>query len=490
MSVLSGLRRVVTSRRANNSIQKQQHPLVLWSGQVVFQNSGCLPGTVVLDGHGRISHCIPNQTPEQAKQFAKTFPNASLKNLGEKTVLSPGLIDVHVHISELGRDWEGYETATRAAAAGGITTIMGMPLNSLPSTTTVQAVEMELAQAQTYSLMADVGLWGGVVPDTLENGELESILRHPAIFGIKAFLAPLPPSAGYQAVSPQQLAQAAELCGKYKKPLLVHSELMTQEQSQRMVDDAFEKAGNVSSYEAHLQSRPAKWEQDAVSVVCDLIDLCDVHIVHLSDSGCLPRIVKAKAQESKHRLTVETCPHYLLFAAEDIPSADTRYKCFPPIRSAENQQQLKRALHEGLIDMIASDHSPCDTALRKRDQADLKRAWGGLTGLQYQLPATITAVKACDPLLLAKWWSSAPSMLVPGLNSVKGSIAVGKQADLVAWNFESPSAREHHRWRGDCLYTNMPLSGRVVGTWLASRLVYNGETDSFPDEHAGAVLLN
>lgn len=470
--------------RASSRSLPVHRTLSLWCGNVLFDAESLCPGTVVVE-NGLIAHCFPGQASNTARRVAVS-KNWDFIDLGPTSVLSPGLIDVHTHISELGRDWEGYSTATRAAAAGGITTLMSMPLNSLPSTTTVAAVEQELATAQHTTLMADVGLWGGVVPENIENQEeLEALLRHSAVFGLKAFLAPLPPSAGYQAVTPEQLGKAAEICGRHGKPILVHSELMTEKEAQQAAGDAFAQYGSPSSYQAHLHSRPPRWERDAVEVVCSLIDRCDMHIVHLSDADCLSIIARAKATTTSHRLTVETCPHYLLFAAEEIPDGDTRYKCFPPIREKRNQKKLKEALRDGLIDMVASDHSPCNARLRLRQEADMQRAWGGLTGLQYQLPATFDAMGRVKTM--AKWWSHNPARLVPGLHGIKGSIAVGKQADLCAWDpgHSGPPAsysKEYHRWKGDSLYADMDLRGRVLRTWLRGCQVYNGETDSFPHE--------
>eukprot|EP00956_Cyclotella_meneghiniana_P045132 scaffold355148_cov93-Cyclotella_meneghiniana.AAC.1 len=227
----------------------------------------------------------------EAKQLS-TRLNRPLKSFGDDVALSPGLVDVHCHI----RDWEGYHTATRAAAAGGITTLMGMPLNSLPPTTTVDALQQEIEASRKVKLMSDVGLWGGAVPTntSCDNGmhELQQLLD-AGVFGLKAFLAPLPSDAGYATVSPGQLSNAASICGARNKPLLVHSELMTQQQQDSLADEAHNCKGE-GSYEAHVESRPGKWEQDAVKVVCELTDRCHMHIVHLSDAGCLDLIQTTK----------------------------------------------------------------------------------------------------------------------------------------------------------------------------------------------------
>ena len=436
-------------------------------------------------------------------------PSASFLPFPADTAILPGLIDVHTHISELGRDWEGYRSATRAAAAGGITTLMGMPLNSIPATTSVESLELEVDAACGTSLMADVGLWGGAVPEntTSDEGLVQlSSLLDAGCFGLKAFLAPLPPSAGYETVTPEQLAKAAALAGGRNKPVLVHSELMTQEEQDILADEVY-SVGDPRSFSTHVESRPAKWERDAVEVVCNLTDRCHMHVVHLSDAGCLDIIERTKERLSRGDtntyggLTVETCPHYMLFDLESLPDGDTRYKCFPPIRERANRVELMgRGLlgRKPLIDMVASDHSPCTPDLRSTN-GDIRAAWGGLSGLQYQLQATATALDSCEDNLsddqcrlskISSWWSSAPSRLVPGMSSIKGRIDTGYQADLCAVDMsylDPPSnyASEHHRHRGTTAYANMPLRGKILGTWLRGVKVYCGETDSFWDEQVG-----
>lgn len=458
-------------------------------GSVDIENDtivGCHPGEKWLEAQAR------NPNGSHNLLLAGRSPTTT----GTTAVLSPGLIDVHAHISALGRNWEGYETATKAAASGGITTIMGMPLNSIPPTTTLEAVDMERAQAAKEPLFVDVGLWGGVVPDNLH--QIKALLESPYIFGLKAFLAPLPPAAGYQAVSPAQLMQAAKICGPTGKPILVHSELMAEEESIAASENSF-AATAESSYQAHLRSRPAKWEQDAVRVVCeatrqrqgDGFVTCRMHVVHLSDArGCLPIIQACKEDESavddssSSLLTVETCPHYLLLDESLVQDGDTRVKCFPPIRDAENRELLWDGLERGLINMVASDHSPCEPFMRNMESQDMKTAWGGLSGLQYQLQATWSDARKRNhtPIEMAKWWSEQPARLA-GLSKYKGRIAVGNQADLCWWDANhtgSPNeySREHHRWPGTTYFAdNSNMCGRVLGTWVRGSLVYDGIRD-------------
>jgi allantoinase len=488
----------------------------LWCGNVVFgetneaSSTSSKPrlqqGSIDIE-NGTIVGCHPGEEWSEAQA---RNPNGT-QNLGStRTVLAPGMIDVHTHISALGRNWEGYETATKAASAGGITTLMGMPLNSIPSTTTLEAVDLEREQAAKEPLFVDVGLWGGVVPENLH--QIQELLKSPYIFGLKAFLAPLPPAAGYQGVSSLQLLQAAAICGPTGKPILVHSELMAEDESLQATEDSFAKAGALSSYAAHLRSRPANWEQDAVRVVCqatrqklqgDKFVSCRMHIVHLSDArGCLPIIQACKQSEAVYGdsslssfLTVETCPHYLLLDDSLVQDGDTRVKCFPPIRDAENRELLWAGLESGLIDMVASDHSPCEPSMRNVPSQDMKTAWGGLSGLQYQLQATWTNAveRKYTPIDMAKWWSEKPALLI-GLANRKGRIAVGHQADLCWWDPDhtgSPNeySQEYHRWRGTTYFADNPdMRGRVLGTWVRGNLVYDGIQDEH-NEPAGELLF-
>ena len=476
------------------AVAAQHQHSVFWCGQIVFPEE-ILGGSIQVQ-QGKIVSCHKGQSSVQAEQQARET-GATFWNLGENTCLSPGLVDVHVHISALGgRDWEGYASATKAAAAGGITSIIGMPLNSLPPTTTPGSFCLEKKEAGKVPLYVDVGLWGGVVPGNCNPNDLNHLLE-AGVLGLKAFLSPLPPAAGYEAVSPDQLVEAAHICAQHSKPILVHSELMTDREVQKQVQDSYyysttaagPQNNNNTSYQAHVNSRPPEWEQSAAEAVCDAASYCHMHVVHLSDAGCLDIIRKTKADPQK-RLSVETCPHYLLLDSSLIKDGDTRLKCFPPIRDAVNREKLWSGLQEGLIDMVASDHSPCEPSLRCRDTGNMKEAWGGLTGLQYQLPATWTEAmkRQFTPLDMANWWSRRPCDLA-GIASAKGTLEPGKQADFCWWNPTYEGApdrysREYHRWKGDTFYASNPsMRGRVLGTWVRGVQVYDGETD----EHKDAV---
>ena len=455
------------------SVSPRPVTTTLWCGQVVYENT-VTQGSVDIR-QGKIVALYQGESYRDAKFRA----GERLVDLGEAYCLMPGMIDVHTHISALGRNWEGYTTATQAAAAGGITTLMGMPLNSIPATVNLDAVHMEQQAARDADLFVDVGLWGGIIPGSFSD--LPALLESPFVFGIKAFLAPLPPTAGYESISPEQLRDIAKLCGLSNKPILVHAELMTTEEQDEQTALAY-ACGPADSYETHVKSRPTRWEQDAVKVVCDIVQdgLCNMHIVHLSDSGCLKIIEQTKKQrQGEKRLTVETCPHYLLFTMEELPCDNTKYKCFPPIREKFNRSNLwERGIASSLIDMVASDHSPCEPEMR---QKSLREAWGGLAGLQYQLQATWTPARDRGYTVadMNRWWSRNPASLVPSLSRRKGSLKEGYQADLVWWDPDflgQPKmyTKEYHRWKGDCVFHDMTLQGRVLGTWVGGAHVYDG----------------
>lgn len=360
---------------------------------------------------------------------------------------------------------------------------------------------MEVERAVNTPLMADVGLWGGVVPDSLD--QFDELLHNSGVLGIKTFLAPLPESAGYQAISPITLSDVAEKCGRLGIPVLVHSELMTAEEADAAVADAFSllKGANTSQehsavYDAHLASRPARWEQEAITVVCALANKCHMHIVHLSDADSL-HLIRETKNRAGMSLTVETCPHYLLLNSEATPMT-VLTKCFPPVRDASNMLRLwKDGIQSGLIDMVASDHSPCTPDLRKKS---MQEAWGSIAGLQYQLQATTTAMKSTglysedgDMLVsLAELWSERPAKLVPGISSIKGKLEAGMQADICVWYPEyvgkpSDVAQERHRWKGASPFSHMDLNGRVLATFVNGVQVYDGKSDEFLQDDSQSI---
>ncbi|GAB3196890.1 allantoinase AllB [Geodermatophilus arenarius] len=383
---------------------------------------------------------------------------AGAVTLADDEVLLPGLVDSHVHVNEPGRtEWEGFATATRAAAAGGITTIVDMPLNSVPATTTVEAlrVKREVAAGQ---VAVDVAFWGGAVPGNL--AELRP-MHEAGVVGFKCFLLDsgvpeFPPldDAGLRAA----LAELASFDGL----LIAHAE------DEAVIGAAPEPAG--VSYAAFLASRPPAAEETAIGRLVDAARDTGArsHVVHLADGDALPLLRAARA--SGARITAETCPHYLTFAAEEVPDGDTAYKCCPPIRETVHREALWGALTAGDVDMVVSDHSPCTPELKRLDVGDFGLAWGGIAGLQVALPTVWTGARARGvPLAeVVRWMSAAPARLagLPG----KGAISVGRDADLVAFAPDErfTVSRLEHR-NPVTPYAGRELTGVVRRTWLRGR---------------------
>ncbi len=382
-----------------------------------------------------------------------------VEDLGD-VVLFPGLVDSHVHVNEPGRtEWEGFDTATRAAAAGGITTLVDMPLNCIPVTTTPEAVTIK-RDACAPHLWVDCAFWGGVVP---ENAARLQPLLDAGVSGCKAFLC----HSGiddFPKSEPHHLRAAMRALAAAGRPLLAHAEL------EGPVDDATLDAMPANSYRRWLDARPKSWEDDAIALLIDLCREtgCGVHIVHLSSSTALPMLRAAKAEGLP--ITAETCPHYLGLAAEEVPDGQTAYKCAPPIREAANRDALWAGLIDGTIDLVVTDHSPCTPGLKHPDTGDFVAAWGGIASLQLGLCAVWTeASRRGVPVeRLATWMCERPAALA-GLGHRKGRIAPGYAADLCAWDPDATqivdAARLHHRhkvtpWAGRA------LRGVVRGTWL------------------------
>ena len=412
------------------------------------------------------------------------IPSGSPIHEAAEFAIMPGLVDTHVHINEPGRtEWEGFATATRAAAAGGITTLIEMPLNSIPATTSVAAFKTKLAAA-AGKLSVDTGFWGGVVPGNSQ--ELRG-LWEAGCFGFKCFLV----DSGvkeFASVGETDLRSALPVLAKIGVPLLAHSELPGP------IDDAAKRrVANASrnSYQTWLDSRPRAAENDAIELLLRLGSEfgARIHIVHLSSTDAIPRIQKAKA--TGQPLSVETCPHYLTFSSEEVPEGATQFKCAPPIRERDNREHLWDGLREGTIDMIATDHSPCPPEMKRQETGDFLDAWGGIASLQLSLPAVWTEAKRRGFSLthLAKWLCEAPARLA-GLDHQKGAIAPGRDADLVIWNpeasFKVNPAQLHHRHKLTP-YAESDLMGIVEATFLRGVKIF--ERGNFCRAPAGQVLL-
>ena len=375
-------------------------------------------------------------------------------------VLLPGLVDTHVHVNEPGRtEWEGFATATRAAAAGGVTTLIDMPLNSLPPTTTTAALAEKQAAARP-SAHVDVGFWGGAVPGNL--GDLAG-LHQAGVFGFKAFLADsgVPEFARLDSLGlDAALAETAKLGAL----LIVHAE------DPDVLAAVPDPAGRA--YAGFLASRPAAAEDAAIAALLSAADWqsARVHILHLASASALPLIAKARADGV--RVTAETCPHYLSFSAEEVPDGATEFKCCPPIRDAANREGLWAGLADGLIGTVVSDHSPCPPGLKQRETGDFGAAWGGISSLQLGLPAVWTQARRRGHSLadVVRWMAEDTAGLagLPG----KGAIALGRDADLVAFDdtarFTVDPGRLEHR-HPVTPYAGQTLTGVVRRTWLRGR---------------------
>jgi allantoinase len=361
---------------------------------------------------------------------------AELVDAGDDVVM-PGLVDTHVHVNEPGRaEWEGFESATRAAAAGGVTTILDMPLNAVPATTTAAALAAKREAARGKSLV-NVEFIGGVVPGNA--GELEG-LRDAGVRAFKCFLSPSGVDE-FPHVTEDDLRAALPTLARLGLPLMVHAE------DPACLTDA--PPGGSRSYRDWLASRPAEAERAAIATLVRLVEWCPtpVHVVHVASEAALDVLRAARARGLP--LTAETCPHYLTFAAEEVPDGATEYKCAPPIRGAAEREALWRALLDGGLDLVASDHSPCPPDMKGGD-GDFFAAWGGIASLQLALPAVWTGARArgAGVEAIAHWMSAAPARLA-GLADRKGALAPGYDADVVVWDpdarFVVDPARLRHR---------------------------------------------
>ncbi|MFI6282326.1 allantoinase AllB [Streptomyces sp. NPDC050988] len=395
---------------------------------------------------------------------AEVPAGARLEDFGDD-VLLPGLVDTHVHVNDPGRtEWEGFWTATRAAAAGGITTLVDMPLNSLPPTTTVDHLRTKKDVARSKAHI-DVGFWGGALPDNVKDLRP---LHDAGAFGFKAFLSPSGVDE-FPELDQEQLALSlAEIAG-FDGLLIVHAE------DPHHLAAAPQKSGQ--KYADFLASRPRDAENTAITNLIAQAKRLNarVHVLHLSSSDALPLIAAAKAEGV--RITVETCPHYLTLTAEEVPDGASEFKCCPPIREAANQDLLWQALADGTIDCVVTDHSP-STADLKTD--DFATAWGGISGLQLSLSAVWTAARGRGYGLedVVRWMSSRTAQLV-GLDDRKGAIAVGRDADFAVLapdeTFTVDPAALQHRNRVTA-YAGRTLHGVVRSTWLrGERIVADGE---------------
>lgn len=428
----------------------------------VVTPTGTRPCAVVVDDGRIVAVC----TREELAGYS--IAKEDLHELGDLAIL-PGLADTHVHINEPGRtEWEGFYTATRAASAGGYTTLIDMPLNCLPETTTVAALEAkrEAAKGQCF---VDWMSWGGAVAD---NQEHILPLAKAGVPGYKCFLI-YPGCDGFTMIDQQQLEASLPDIAASDLPLLVHAELAGPiDRAVASLQDA-----DWSAYSTYLASRPDEAEIEAVRL---MVRLCReykfrLHIVHLATAQALGELAAARAEGLP--ITVETCPHYLHFSAEEIPNGGTFYKCAPPIRSKANRELLWQGLRDGILDMIVTDHSPCPPVMKRLEEGRFDLAWGGIASLSVALPVIWTECRSRGFTLddLVRWMSSAPAALA-GIGDQAGAIAPGRDANFVIFDPDATTmviADKLHYRHAISPYLGETLHGVVRATYLRGKAIFD-----------------
>jgi allantoinase len=432
---------------------------------------GIEPAAVLIED-GRILDVVPpSRLPAES----------SIKDFGNAAIL-PGLVDSHVHINEPGRtEWEGFRSATRAAAAGGYTVLVDMPLNCLPATTTTAALEAK-RQAASSQCHVDWMAWGGVVHDNEQH--IES-LAAAGVPGFKCFLIH-PGIDGFTMVNERELRAALPHVARTGLPLLVHAELPGPVEAAT----AQLTAADWSKYSTYLQSRPDEAELSAIQL---MLSLCReyyfrLHIVHLATNQALDMLRAAKSEGLP--VSVETCPHYLHFSSDKISDGQTLFKCAPPIRSHENREKLWQALREGVIDLVATDHSPCSPEMKRLNERSFRTAWGGIASLSLALSVMWTEASARGFTLadVVRWMAEGPARLA-GCQSRKGRLAKGFDADFIVFESEAEfiAAEQHLHYRHRISpYLGEKFRGVVKATYLRGNCIFvDGQ---FPGEPGGHEL--
>lgn len=439
------------------------------SSRRVATPEGVGPASIHVRG-GRIASVTRGASPPAS------VPVVELNDLA----VLPGLVDSHVHVNEPGRaEWEGFATATGAAAAGGVTTLVDMPLNSIPPTTSAEAFGRKLESA-AGRCRVHVGFWGGLVPGNA--GEIAH-LASAGVFGFKCFLV----DSGvpeFAPVTEKELAAAMTEIARLDAQLIVHAEWPG------AIASSFR--GSARSYASYLGSRPHAAESEAVG---RMVRLCRrtgarVHVLHLSSAEALSLVADAKSEGLP--VTAETCPHYLAIDAEDVPDGATEFKCAPPIRERENRERLWAALGTGVLDMIVSDHSPSPPEMKRRDSGDFALAWGGISSLGLALSVVWTEARRRGLSLsdVARWMALAPARL-SRLEACKGAIAAGQDADLVVfdpeaeWTVAPELLRHRHKLSP---YAGRRLTGAVVATYLKGEKIWEKGRDI--GSPSGELLLS
>lgn len=506
---------IISSHRRGGELASMSSTQIFRAPKAVFtpEHGEAQLGPVTLVAReGIITYLAAGDDAEIPAEF---LPDGDAETIAlpESQVLIPGLVDTHVHVNEPGRtEWEGFASATRAAAAGGVTTLIDMPLNSIPSTVTMDALDIKRAIAAEKAKVS-VGFWGGVVPENLGTGELRALWETGGVFGFKCFLL----HSGvdeFAPLNPQQLEQAMEEIAEFDGQLIVHAEdaeLIEQGEAAQM------QAGGITEVYATFEaSRPNAAEFKAIAQVIDAAEKtgCRAHILHLSDSGSLEQI--RQAQQRGVRITAETCPHYLSLFSEEIQDGATQFKCCPPIRTAGNRERLWAGLVDGVLGMVVSDHSPCTAELKKFQQLAVQEqqhehamnaafsalvheaetgghnlggqgadgrghggsfgeAWGGVASVQLGLPVVWSQARLRGLSLVdVVTWMSANPAAWAGLHD-RGQLSVGKRADVVAIAADDAFVvlpeQLHHKNKVTA-YAQRALAGVVHRSWVGGELVY------------------
>ncbi|KAI9484055.1 MAG: allantoinase [Benjaminiella poitrasii] len=459
-------------------IEEQRYLLVKARNAILSPNHTQGPAEVLIDrNNGKI---VKVMLQDQYDTTSINENDLEIIELKDDQILMPGLVDAHVHLNEPGRtEWEGFETGTKAAAAGGITTVIDMPLNAIPPTTTVENFDtkLEAAKGQCH---VDVGYWGGVVPD---NADQLPALVAKGVRGFKCFLI----ESGvdeFPCVNEAEVRLAMDKLVNSDRVLLFHAEM----EGCGKVEEAEAVEEDGRTYNSFLNSRPKALETNAIDMIIRLTKEyyeqgrpVNTHIVHLSAATAVPAIRAAKSEGIP--LTVETCFHYLNFNAEDIEDGATHYKCCPPIREAANREKLWEALLDGTIDYVVSDHSPCTAKLKKMETGDFGQAWGGIASVQFGLPVLWTEGRKRGVSLqqVIQWLSLTPAKRTT-LSDKKGEIRVGYDGDLVVWRPESTfevQISDIHFKNKLSPYIGKTFHGVVDRTILRGSTVYNREKAGF-----------
>ncbi|KAH7619214.1 hypothetical protein Ndes2526B_g06167 [Nannochloris sp. 'desiccata'] len=496
---------------------------LILSDRIVTSN-GVYPGYVHVRGKIIADMAVGSPTSDRHRISAATLSNKpGLKVIDYgAAVVGPGLIDAHVHMNEPGReDWEGMFTATQAAAAGGITTVIDMPLNSHPCTTSVTELRRKAATAASNKgnkTHVNVGFWTGLVPENAHNPRVLKALIKNGALGFKAFMSPSGIN-DFPNVSPEDIRAALPVLRALDVPLLVHAELVDDEAA------AAVQGLNVKKHSTWLASRPARFEQNAVKALIQALEDTKpsekeaaaaaaaidkarnpaaakaaaalgtgfkIHVVHIADTETLDLVDSAR--KSGLRISAETSPHYLHFVSEEVPVGDTRFKCAPPLRDTSNREGLIAGLAGGKFNSLATDHSPSPPSMKSLDTGDFMAAWGGISSLQYALPATWEVLQhGGEPHRLHILWSQYPAVLT-GLNRSKGMLKQGMDADIVVWDpstcADTSKESLYHRHKISP-YENKKLKGKVLATFVGGSQVFDSKLGvGVGEEACGKTVLH